>query len=68
MSKEIQLDIKAIDKFAGKYALGYEKGEGSNHFLRIKVVGGELTIDQARTIAEISEKYGHGYLEITTRH
>ncbi len=68
MNKEIRLDIKAIDRFAGRYALGYEKGEGSNHFLRIKVVGGELTIEQARTIAELSEKYGHGYLEITTRH
>jgi sulfite reductase beta subunit-like hemoprotein len=68
MGRELRLDIEAIDKFAGRYALGYERGEGSSHFLRIKIVGGELTIEQAKVIAELSEKYGHGYLEITTRH
>jgi sulfite reductase beta subunit-like hemoprotein len=32
------------------------------------VVGGELTTIQAKAIAELSETYGKGYLEITTRH
>ena len=31
-------------------------------------MGGRLTIDQAKTIAELSEKFGRGYLEVTTRH
>ncbi|MEM2228278.1 MAG: nitrite/sulfite reductase [Candidatus Bathyarchaeia archaeon] len=62
------MELDSLERFVGKYALGYEKGEGSNHFLRIKVVGGELTTTQAKAIAELSETYGKGYLEITTRH
>jgi len=51
----------------GKYALGYEQGNGSTYFLRIKIVAGILKIDQARIIAELSQKYGRDYLEVTTR-
>jgi len=64
----LQIQVSELDRFLGRYALGSESGNGSKHFLRIKVVGGILTIDQARTIAELSEKYGRGYLEVTTRH
>lgn len=65
---QLQIQISEIDRFIGRYALGSEFGNGSKHFLRIKVVGGILGIEQARTIAELSEKYGRGYLEVTTRH
>lgn len=68
MDRRLQLDISSIDRFAGRYALGYERGEGSSHFLRVKVVAGELTLEQAGVVAELSEKYGRGYLEVTTRH
>jgi sulfite reductase beta subunit-like hemoprotein len=61
-------EFEALEKFARKYALGFERGEGSSHFLRIKVVGTELNTNQARVIAELSRKYGKGYLEITVRH
>lgn len=64
----LHIQLSEIDRFVGRYALGHESGQGSNHFLRIKVVGGVLTIEQAKVIAEISEKYGRGYLEVTTRH
>lgn len=64
----VVLDTGDIDRFVGRYALGRERGEGSKRFLRIKVVGEELTVEQAKVIAEISERYGRGYLEITTRH
>lgn len=31
-------------------------------------MGGRLTIKQAEAIADLSERYGRGYLEVTTRH
>jgi sulfite reductase beta subunit-like hemoprotein len=62
------LELETLDRFAGRYALGFERGENSRHFLRIKVVGAELSTKQAKAIAELSEKYSKGYLEITTRH
>jgi len=60
-------DIEFLERYAGRMALGSERGRGSNHFLRFKIVGHRLTIDQAKTIAWISEKFGRGYLEVTTR-
>ena len=65
---EETLELAPLERFVGRFALGYERGEGSPHFLRIKVVGGELTAAQAKAIAELAEDYGKGYLEITTRH
>lgn len=39
-----------------------------NHFsLRLKVIGGNLTADQLIAIAEISKKYGDGYVHLTSR-
>jgi dissimilatory sulfite reductase (desulfoviridin) alpha/beta subunit len=35
--------------------------------LRLKVVGGNLTAWQLRTIAEISQKYGDGHVHLTSR-
>jgi dissimilatory sulfite reductase (desulfoviridin) alpha/beta subunit len=38
-----------------------------NFSLRLKVVGGNLTAEQLITIAEISKKYGNGYVHLTSR-
>ncbi|MCL2398851.1 MAG: 4Fe-4S binding protein [Defluviitaleaceae bacterium] len=35
--------------------------------MRLKVVGGNLTADQLTAIAEISKKYGKGYVHLTAR-
>ncbi len=59
--------IEEILQFASKYSLGSEKGEGSKHFLRIKIPNGMLTTRQFRKIADLSEKYGKNYAEITDR-
>ena len=59
--------LEDILKFANRYSLGSEKGEGSKHFLRIKIPNGILTTQQFRKIADLSEKYGRKYAEITDR-
>ncbi|MCL5950080.1 MAG: nitrite/sulfite reductase [Candidatus Bathyarchaeota archaeon] len=59
--------VNEILKFANRYSLGSEKGEGSQHFLRIKIPNGILTTHQFRKIADLSEKYGRKYAEITDR-
>lgn len=35
--------------------------------LRLQVVGGNLTAENIRTVAEVAEKYGHGYVHMTSR-
>lgn len=60
-------DIDFLERFSGRFALGSEKGKGSEHFLRFKIVGCRLTIEQAKVVMEIAEKYGRGILEVTTR-
>ena len=35
--------------------------------LRIAVVGGNLTAENIKTVAEVAEKYGHGYVHMTSR-
>jgi len=35
--------------------------------LRLKVVGGNLTAEQLLTIAQVSQKYGKGYVHLTSR-
>ncbi|MEM2841168.1 MAG: nitrite/sulfite reductase [Candidatus Bathyarchaeia archaeon] len=60
-------NIEEIERFADKYALGFEKGEGSGHFLRVKIPGGILSTKQLRELAEMAQTYGKGYTEITTR-
>jgi len=56
-----------IERFADRYALGYERGEGSNQFLRVKIPNGILSTKQLRDLAEMAQTYGRGYAEITTR-
>ena len=41
-----------------------QKGYGS---LRLAVVGGNLTAENIKTVAEVAEKYGHGYVHMTSR-
>lgn len=41
-----------------------QKGFGS---LRLKVVGGNLTAENIKTVAEVAEKYGRGYVHMTSR-
>lgn len=35
--------------------------------LRLAVVGGNLTAENIRTVSEVAEKYGHGYVHMTSR-
>jgi len=56
-----------IERFTNRYSLGSEKGEGSKHFLRIKMPNGILTTQQFRRIAQLAEKYSRGYAEVTDR-
>jgi sulfite reductase beta subunit-like hemoprotein len=56
-----------VMRFADRYAIGCEKGMESKHFLRVSIPGGVLTTEQFRDIANISEKYGKKYAEITSR-
>ena len=41
-----------------------QKGYGS---LRLQVVGGNLTAENIRTVSEVAEKYGKGYVHMTSR-
>ena len=41
-----------------------QKGYGS---LRLAVVGGNLTAENIKTVAEVAEKYGRGYVHMNSR-
>jgi sulfite reductase beta subunit-like hemoprotein len=56
-----------IERFVGRYSIGRDDGQGSLHFIRIKVPGGILTSDQFRGIASLASKYSRGIAEITDR-
>ena len=64
---ELSIDIGDISKFVGRYSLGRDNGNGSLHFLRIKVPAGQIDSGRLRKVAELSRKYGRGYAEITDR-
>lgn len=47
---------------------GFMRQKQKNNFsLRLKVVGGNLTAKQLAKISEVSEKYGEGYVHLTSR-
>ncbi len=47
---------------------GFMRQKQKNCFsLRLKVVGGQVNAKQLATIAEVSEKYGEGYVHLTSR-
>lgn len=57
-----KVDYAALKK--GGYMRQKQKGYGS---LRLAVVGGNLTAENIKTIAEVAEKYGRGYVHMTSR-
>ena len=57
---------------ATDYALlkkgGFMKQKQKDNFsLRLSVVGGQVTAEQLVAITEVSKKYGHGYVHLTSR-
>lgn len=36
-------------------------------FIKIQVVGGNLTAENIKAVAEVAEKYGKGYVHMTSR-
>ena len=52
-----KVDYAALKK--GGYMRQKQKGYGS---LRLAVVGGNLTAENIKTVAEVAEKYGRGSL------
>lgn len=63
----IAITFDDLERFVDRYSLGYDRGEGSQHFLRAKIPNGILTTQQFRGLGEMAEKYGRGYAEITDR-
>ena len=57
-----KVDYAALKK--GGFMRQKQKGCFS---LRIAVVGGNLTAENIKTVAEVAEKYGHGYVHMTSR-
>lgn len=57
-----KIDYGALKK--GGFMRQKQKGCFS---LRLQVVGGNLTAENIRTVAEVAEKYGHGYVHMTSR-
>ena len=47
---------------------GFMRQKQKNCFsMRLKSVGGQVTVKQLETIAAVAEKYGHGYIHLTSR-
>jgi|Deesub1362A_J573_1020465.scaffolds.fasta_scaffold00088_51 sulfite reductase beta subunit-like hemoprotein len=63
----LEIEADFLSKFIGKYSLGKDGGNGSSHFLRIKIPGGVLNCDSLMEIADLSDEFGRGYAEITDR-
>lgn len=57
-----QIDFAALKKG------GFMRQKQKNMFsLRLQVVGGELTAENLKKISEVAEKYGKGYVHLTSR-
>ena len=57
-----KIDYAALKK--GGFMRQKQKGYFS---LRIQVVGGNLTSENIRAVADVADKYGKGYVHITSR-
>jgi dissimilatory sulfite reductase (desulfoviridin) alpha/beta subunit len=57
-----QIDYATLKK--GGFMRQKQKGYFS---LRLQVVGGNLTAENIKTVAEVAEKYGKGYVHMTSR-
>jgi dissimilatory sulfite reductase (desulfoviridin) alpha/beta subunit len=62
MAEKKTVDYAALKK--GGFMRQKQKGYFS---LRLAVVGGNLTAENIKTVAEVAEKYGHGYVHMTSR-
>lgn len=59
--------MAAIDYAALKKG-GFMRQKQKGYFsLRLQVVGGNLTAENIKTVAEVAEKYGQGYIHMTSR-
>ena len=57
----------AVD-YAALKAGGFMRQKQKNMFsLRLRVVGGNVTAEQFRTISAVAEQYGQGYVHLTSR-
>ena len=45
----------------------YDKGSSDSFVIRIRIPGGQLSIEQALKLAQTAKKYGNDYIDITTR-
>jgi len=63
----LALRFEDLERFVDRYSLGFERGNGSRHFLRVKIPNGMLSSEQFRQIGEMAAEYGRGYAEITDR-
>lgn len=61
------IQVKDLNRFEPRYSLGQDDGQGSKHFLRIKVTEGAITSDQLREVAHLSDEYGRGRAWVTDR-
>lgn len=60
--KVLQVDYKTLKKN------GLMSQIQKDHFaMRLKVVGGQVTTEQLQKIREIADKYGRGYIHLTSR-
>jgi sulfite reductase beta subunit-like hemoprotein len=62
----IEISTDDMERFVDRFSLGRDRGRGSQHFLRVKVLGGVINSEQLRGIAALAEKYD-GYAEVTDR-
>ena len=47
---------------------GFMRQKQKNHFsLRLSVTGGQISTEQLAAITKVAEKYGHGYVHLTSR-
>ncbi|MDR1472157.1 MAG: 4Fe-4S binding protein [Synergistaceae bacterium] len=57
----------AVDYASLKKGGFMRQKQRDNFSVRLKVVGGSMTAEQLRTIAEIAQKYGDGHVHLTSR-
>jgi anaerobic sulfite reductase subunit C len=57
-----EVDYKALKK--GGFMRQVQKDRFS---MRLRIVGGQIRADQLQKVAEIAQKFGHGYIHMTSR-
>ncbi|NIM45621.1 MAG: hypothetical protein GTO54_08365, partial [Nitrososphaeria archaeon] len=63
--------LSKIDRFTRRYSIGRDSNPlnvtGSLHFLRVKLIGGQINSEQFLRVAELAEIYSKGRIEVTNR-